>query len=219
MNTGITGWRGFIGSYLKDKIEKPILFQGDLRNLKDVMGFTSGCDRIYHIAGKNREKEGGILANNIIATGNLVLALKLQGINPEVVFISSKQVEWNPYSEYGFAKTIEEKIVQEAKRWCIFRVPNVYGAGARPFYNSVVATFAYQISLGQEVTINNSSDTREFIPVEKLINYLLKPQFSRYVPVYGELLSIGEVYTYLTTKLGEHRDLKKCLDFYKEREI
>ncbi len=216
MRIGITGWRGFIGSYLKEKIENPILFQGDLRNFEVVKLFTKGCDRIYHIAGRNKGNDGAILSNNLVATGNLILASKLQIINPEIIFVSPKQVERHRNSEYGLVKAIEEIIIQKAKRWCIFKVPNVYGAGGRPFYNSVVATFAYQLSHRQEVTIDDPNDTREFVFVEDLVVRLLKPEFSVYVPIEGEAMSIREVYEYLTTKLGEHENLKKCLDYWRE---
>ena len=108
MKIGITGWRGFIGSHLFKKVPDPILFQGDMRNLAEVKEFVGRCDRIYHLAGKNRAEDGQILANNLVGTGNLVLATRLLGTNPEIVFTSSKQVEWNPNSEYGLCKKIEE---------------------------------------------------------------------------------------------------------------
>ena len=218
MNIGITGWHGFIGSYLKEKIGNPILFQGDLRNLEEVKSFTKGCDRIYHLAGLNRENEGNILANNILSTGNLILSLKLQELNPEIIFLSSRQVEWNPCSEYGLTKLIEESIVKTAENKCIFRAPNVYGVGGKPFYNSVVATFAYQVAHGQEVTINDPLATREFVFVEDLVDSLVRYKFykhrRRYICVRGEIMTIGEVYEYLTSRLGEHENLKKSLDYW-----
>lgn len=214
MKIGITGWRGFIGSSLRGAVEKPVLFRGDLWNLGKMKIFVGECDRIYHVAGKSREYEGTILANNLIATGNLVLSLKLQGANPEVVFVSSKQVEWDANSEYGLTKSIEEGMIERAEKWCIFRVPNVYGVGCRPFYNSVVATFAYQIAHGQSVTITDPSVTREFICIDDLVVALLEPRFCEYIDIQGEVMSIGEVYEYLTSRLGEHPKLKQCLDYY-----
>ncbi len=217
MRIGITGWNGFIGSALSKKLlDDQVKFVGNLTNLDNVKYFVSGCDRIYHIAGKNRDKEGNILANNIVATGNLLLACKLQKVSPEIVFLSSAQVEWDPDSEYGIVKRIEEKIVETAENWCIFRVPNVYGPGCKPFYNSVVATFAYQIAHGQGVIMNNPSETREFISIEGVVCGLLSPEFNEYVRPVGETFSIQEVYDYMTTRLGEHDGLKKCLDYYKE---
>lgn len=214
MKIGITGWKGFIGSYLIKKIESPILFQGDLSNLDSVQLFVGNCDRIYHLAGLNREHEGKILANNLVATGNLILSLKLTNSNPEIIFLSSGQVEWNPYSEYGFTKSIEEEIIKKAEKWCIFRVPNVYGPGGKPFYNSVVATLAYQLTHGQQVTINDPSIVREFIYIDDLINELMNPQFSKFKYPKGELLSIGQIYEYLTSRSDEHENLKRCLDYY-----
>jgi len=216
MKIGITGWRGFIGSHLSQRIDNPVLFQGDMRNLDDVKEFVGQCDRIYHLAGKNRAEEGEILANNLASTGNLVMATKLLGVNPEIVFVSSKQVEWNPNSEYGMTKMIEENIIRKARKWCIFRIPNVYGPGCKPFYNSVVATFCYQIAHGESCTTHSPYATREFVYVDDLVDALVEPVLHRVVKVSGEVMSIGEVHEHLTSRLGEHEKLKKCLDYYKE---
>jgi UDP-2-acetamido-2,6-beta-L-arabino-hexul-4-ose reductase len=219
MKVGITGWRGFIGSKLKDKIENPILFDGDLRDLSKVKLFVKECDRIYHVAGLNRDKEGKILANNIISTGNLILASKMVQKDIDLIFLSSKQIYWNANSEYGTTKQIEESIAKMACRWCIYRIPNVYGTGCKPFYNSVVATFAYQLSHNQKVTVKDSNVTREFVYVDDLINELLKPSFQNVIDVRGEVLTIGEIYGYLTNQLGQHEKLYKCMEYYKNKEI
>ena len=216
MKIGITGWRGFIGSHLKEKIDNPVLFQGDMKNLAEVKAFVMNCDRIYHLSGKNRDEDGRILANNLVSTGNMVLATKLLGMHPEIIFASSRQVEWNPTSEYGLARMVEESIVKKATKWSIFRIPNVYGPGGKPFYNSVVATFAYQIAHKQSVTTNNPFAVRDFVFINDLVNILMEPLLHHVTVVHGEVMSIQEVYEYLTTRLGEHEKLKMCLDYYKE---
>lgn len=217
MKIGVTGWRGFIGSYLMKKIDNPILFQGDLRKLDSVKGFVRNCDRIYHLAGRNIDKEGNIIANNLLATGNLILATKIEKVSPEIIFASSIQAVSNPNSEYGLTKLSEEGIIKKANRWCIYRVPNVYGVGGKPFYNGVVATFAYQIAHKEKVNINDPNATREFIYIDDLIGYLLKPQFGTCIYPKGEVMSIGKIYEYLTSKLGEHKNLKRCLDYYDDK--
>jgi len=215
MKIGITGWRGFIGSHLSQRIDNPVLFQGDMRSLGAVKEFVGQCDRIYHLAGKNREEQDGqILANNLVGTGNLVLATKLLGHHPEIVFASSKQVEWNPNSEYGMCKLIEESIVRKARKWCIFRIPNVYGEGCRPFYNSVVATFCHQIAHRETCTTHQPFATREFVYIDDVVNALVEPIMYRVVRVSGEVMSIREVHELLTTRLREHDKLKRCLDYY-----
>ena len=216
MKIGITGWGGFIGSHLARRIDNSVLFQGDMRDLGAVKAFVAKCDRIYHLAGKNRVGDGEILSSNLVGTGNLVLATKLLGVNPEIVFTSSKQVEWNPDSEYGMVKLVEESIIRKARRWAIFRVPNVYGEGCKPYYNSVVATFCWQIAHGEPCTIQRSFDTREFMYIEDLVNALLNPLMYQVVRISGEVLSIQDVYELLTTRLGEHEKLNRTLDWYKE---
>ena len=217
MKIGITGWRGFIGSQLSKRIDNPVLFQGDMLNLEEVKEFVWQCGRIYHIAGKNRAENGQILANNLVSTGNLVLATKLLGTNPEIVFTSSKQVEWNPNSEYGLTKMVEETIIRKATKWSIFRIPNVYGTSCKPFSNSVVATFCYQLAHKEPCTAHQPFATREFVFIDDLVDALTNPLLYRVVGVPGEVMSIREVHEYLNTRLGEHEKLKKCLDYYRRK--
>jgi UDP-2-acetamido-2,6-beta-L-arabino-hexul-4-ose reductase len=212
----LTGSKGFIGSHLAKRLDDPILFEGDLTNISDACDFVSDCDRIYHLAGKNREPLGKILKNNILSTSNLILATKVKKVNPEIIFASSQQVIWNSDSEYGFTKSAEEEIIKKANKWCIFRIPNVYGPGGRPFYNSVIATFCYQLSKGESVTIHDPSVKREFIFVDDLVDQLLDPEFNMQKSLKGETMTIGEIYFLLTKGLGTHKKLEKCLHYYKE---
>ncbi len=218
MRIGITGWSGFIGTHLRDRIEDPVLFQGNMTYFPAVREFIAKCDRIYHVAGMNRATEDGtILRNNILSTGNLVLATKTLEVIPEIVFLSSKQVEWSPRSEYGLTKMVEEGIVRKAAKWSIFRVPNVYGPGGKPFYNSVVATFAYQVANEKSVVLNNPTTTRELIFIDDLVDLLVSPITPhRVINVEGETMSVQAVYEYLTSRLGEHDKLKRCLDYYRK---
>lgn len=198
------------------RLVDPILFEGDLTSISDTCDFVSDCDRIYHLAGKNREPLGDILKNNILSTSNLILATKVKKVNPEIIFASSQQVIWNSDSEYGFTKSVEEEIIKKANKWCIFRIPNVYGLGGRPFYNSVIATFCYQLSKGESVTIHDPSVKREFIFIDDLVDQLLNPEFNMQKSLKGETMTIGEIYFLLTKGLGMHKKLEKCLQYYKE---
>ena len=215
---GITGARGFIGSHLVKKINDPIIFEFNLCCLPDVRNFVKECDRIYHIAGKNRDIGGEILRNNLISTSNIILAMHLEKKDPELIFISSTQVEWSPISEYSVSKFLEEHAVKEAKKWCIYRVPNVYGPGCRAYYNSVVATFCTQIAQDKELTVKDLSVSREFIYIDDLVRSLLNPEFNKYMRPKGQALTIGEIVAYLTDGFGKHKKLQKTLEYYMEKE-
>jgi UDP-2-acetamido-2,6-beta-L-arabino-hexul-4-ose reductase len=212
----LTGGKGFIGRHLAKCLDDPILFEGDLTSISDACEFVGDCDRIYHLAGKNREPLGEILKNNILSTSNLILATKVKKVDPEIVFASSQQVVWNGDSEYGFTKSAEEEIIKKANKWCIFRIPNVYGPGGRPFYNSVIATFCYQLSKGESVTIHDPSVRREFIFIDDLVDQLLNPEFNMLNSIKGEKMTIGEIHFLLTKGLGVHKKLQKCLQYYRE---
>jgi len=216
MKIGITGANGFIGNNLKRKLTNPIIFNDDLKNIEEVRKFIGKCDRIYHLAGKNREKIGGILSNNLLSTANLIFTMNIAKKSPEIIFASSKQVIWNPNSEYGFTKLIEEELVKKARKWCIFRIPNVYGPGCKPFYNSVVATFCYQVVKSKPLAVNDPNTKREFIFIDDIIDELLSPEFNSYKEPEGEIMTIGEIASYLTEKLGYHKKLEKCLEYYKK---
>lgn len=217
MRIGITGWRGFIGTHLASRLANPVLFQGDMRNLATVKAFVGECDRIYHLAGKNRAGEGEILANNLVSTGNLVLAVRQSGRNPHLVFASSTKVTTSPSSEYGFTKRAEEMIVLNGvATWTITRIPNTYGVQAKPFYNSVVATFAYQVAHEEEVHMSDPEAEVELAYIDTVVQRLLTPTLRRFDTCRHETLRVRDIYEYLTSRLGEHAKLKRCLDYYKE---
>ena len=104
------------------------------------------------------------------------------------------------------------------KRWSILRIPNVYGEGCRPLYNSVVATFAYNIVNGKEVILRNENVSIEFIYIDELLKYLLAPAYWEYIYPKGETMTVRQIYDYLTVKLGEHTNLKKVLDYFREKQ-
>jgi len=78
-----------------------------------------------------------------------------------------------------------------------------------------VATFCYQVVKGEPLNINDPNTKREFIFIDDLIDELLTPEFNSYKEPEGEIMTIGEIASYLTEKLGYHKKLEKCLEYYK----
>ena len=77
-----------------------------------------------------------------------------------------------------------------------------------------MATFCHQIARKKELTINDPSVTRDFLYIDNLVKLLLEPEFNKYKRPKGQALTIGEVASYLTDKLGKHRNLQKTLNSY-----
>ena len=232
---GVTGSNGFIGSHLCRELEKKytssavIPFKGNMCNLNEVFWFVNGCGEIYHLAGKNREEETGvILKNNVVSTSNLVYAVLCKKPEMHVSFVSSSQVEYfssDGLSEYTLAKRIEENIIRKLKRYNILRAPNIYGPGARPYYNSVVATFCTQVAKNEKLTIHNPNSLVRLLYVENFVKFMLEADHT-FNMIYNKVferiglenLTVGEIASFLTDRLGEHKNLQKTLEYYIEKE-
>src|SRR5690606_12872753 len=59
-----------------------------------------------------------------------------------------------------------------------FRLPNVFGPGARPNYNSVVATFCHNIARDIPVCINDPSAVVILVYIEDVVQKFISSLFS-----------------------------------------
>lgn len=174
MRIGITGAKGFIGSHiaaaLKEKKNVKISFfdlpEGNLLESGEALKkFVKGKDAIIHAAAINRGTNTEVVAGSVVATYNLISVTEKLKIRPKLIFLSSIQVEIGTL--YGKSKELAEIMLEDFSSQykipvSIFRLTNVFGEGCRPFYNSVMATFCYQVANGQELTINPQSRNKKF---------------------------------------------------------
>ena len=162
LNVGITGMVGFMGSHLRDRLkqEEDIdvqdfedIFFDDEKRLEE---YVSNCDVIVHLAAMNRGDEDEIYNTNIELVNKFVSALNATGKKPHILFSSSTQIDMdNPYgrSKKEGARILEEWGKGKNAPISILVIPNVFGDSGRPFYNSFVATFCYQITHNEEPDI------------------------------------------------------------------
>jgi UDP-2-acetamido-2,6-beta-L-arabino-hexul-4-ose reductase len=160
IHIGITGKQGFVGSHLYNTIglqpEKFTLIPFS-RTLFDeppaLDGFVEKCDAIVHLAAINRHDNPAVIYDtNIGLVKKLVASFKRTGHKPHVLFSSSSQEERD--NLYGKSKKEGRAIFSAFAKtnnatFTGMLIPNVYGPFGKPFYNSVVATFAHQIARGQ----------------------------------------------------------------------
>lgn len=157
LKVGITGQAGFVGThlfnYLDLKKEEIALvpFADEFYDHKEKLNeFTRQCDIIIHLAGMNRHGDSEVIYNtNIRLTAELIDSLTTTGKKPYIIFSSSTQEERN--NPYGLSKK-EARLMLETwskENNVVFTglvIPNVFGPFGRPFYNSFISTFSYQLT-------------------------------------------------------------------------
>lgn len=198
----VTGANGFIGKnlclFLKEIGYDCIYKVTRETNDSDFKKFILDSDFIFNLAGVNRpkdEKEFNI--GNADFTKRIVSLLIENKKNTPIMLSSSTQAELN--NPYGKSKKDAEDIVKEyskitgAKSY-VYRFTNVFGKWSKPNYNSVVATFCYNVSRNLPIVINDRDSKLNLIYIDdvckELINMLNRHEqheIIEYITTVGEL--------------------------------
>ncbi|MEN2996812.1 MAG: capsular polysaccharide biosynthesis protein CapF [Acetomicrobium sp.] len=158
----ITGARGFIGKNLVAELKNrgyEEIYECNKDTEKKLLDeYVSQCEFVYHLAGVNRpQKKEEFMEGNFGFTSELLNLLKEHNNKAPILFTSSIQAERDNY--YGKSKKAAEDLLfaygkQTGARVYVYRLPNVFGKWSKPNYNSVVATFCYNIARGLEIQID-----------------------------------------------------------------
>ena len=183
LKIGITGQKGFIGTYLYNTlklspnnfscIEYESNFFSEDSNLDT---FISKCDVIVHLAAMNRHNDSKVIYDtNINLVKKLIASLKRTNSSAHVLFSSSSQEDRN--NAYGKSKKDGRILLQqwaELSRGSVtgLIIPNVFGPFGRPYYNSVVATFSHQLSHDENPKIEVDSELK-LIYIGELVTEIL----------------------------------------------
>lgn len=160
----VTGAKGFVGKNLIAELKNKgyiDIFEIDRDTEKNLIDkYTKECEFVFHLAGVNRPKdEKEFMEGNFGFTSELLDLLKKNNNKSPVLITSSIQAERN--NPYGISKKAEEDLLfnyrKETKtEILVYRLPNLFGKWSRPNYNTVVATFCYNISRGIDIQVSNS---------------------------------------------------------------
>ncbi len=157
LKVGITGQAGFIGTHLYNYL-KFICKDIDLIPFSDeyfkseelLTNFVKRCDTIIHLAAMNRHGDPQVIYNtNIDLVAKLIEVFEKNDVKPYIIFSSSTQEDLD--NPYGRSKKVGRQLLGEwanrsGAKFTALIIPNVYGPFGVPFYNSVVSTFAYQLT-------------------------------------------------------------------------
>lgn len=178
MNILITGSNGFIAKNLISHIQEReninlILFDKQT-DFSVIENSIKDIDIIFHLAGINRPtKAQEFYEGNTDFTKKLVDLVNKY--NPKVKFVITSSIQAELYNDYGKSKKMaEEYILSNVKNYYIFRLHNVFGKWCKPNYNSVIATFCYNIANDLEITINDKNTELEMIYIDDVCKELIK---------------------------------------------
>jgi UDP-2-acetamido-2,6-beta-L-arabino-hexul-4-ose reductase len=157
----VTGSAGFIGRRVSDLLRRAghEVLTYEAADTRDRLGeLLAKSDFVFHFAGVNRPRDLTDFENiNADLTRELCELAGRSESNPVIVLASSTQALLD--NPYGVSKRHAEEAVERAAknggRAVIFRLPNVFGPGCRPNYNSVVATFAHNAANGLPLEIHD----------------------------------------------------------------
>lgn len=181
---GITGQQGFVGKHLyhtlglfTEEFERVPYNKSIFENENELDAFVSQCDVIVHLAAMNRhESEQVIYETNVGLVNKLIAALERTGSKAHILISSSTQEERD--NLYGKSKKEgREALVNWANtnggKVTGLIIPNVFGAFGKPFYNSFIATFCYQLTHNQIPNVANDGEVK-LIYVQELVAVILK---------------------------------------------
>lgn len=153
---GVTGGYGFLGWHLACHL---LAMGADVRRLGRVdlagpgVSCVDGLDAVCHLAGVNRGDDAAVRDGNITAARELMARIREATVPPRrVVYANSTQAgSESPYGESKHQAGVElrEFCASESIEYFEAFVPNVFGEGGRPFYNSFIATFCHQLAKGE----------------------------------------------------------------------
>lgn len=114
---------------------------------------VENADAILHFAGVNRGTDQDIAVENPKIASRLIEFCTRVGANPHIVYANS--VHSSKDTIYGNSKRKAGEVLDNfTSRYTDLILPHVFGECARPFYNSVTATFIQQIVAGKEVSVD-----------------------------------------------------------------
>ncbi len=182
----ITGSNGFIGTHLVSLLDSRevdiVTFdkaRHDVTSPETLKDLLTEANVVVHLLGANRDTNDNLLRVNTLGTVGLLEGIRNYSPEVKLIFASSFQVYW-PNSFYGITKRLAEEVIEyfvrtTPMRATILRISNIYGPGGKPFYNSVIATYAHLIAQSKPLTIHgDGQQKRDYIFVGDVVEAIKK---------------------------------------------
>lgn len=191
----ITGAKGFIGRNLTARLRAMgyhnlLLFDVD-SSPEDLNTFAASAAFVYHLAGVNRPRQREeFYSGNAGLTGQLLDALTAAGSKAPFLFSSTTQA--GNGSDYAKSKEEAENAVfafgqGRAAPVFVYRLPGVFGKWSKPNYNTVVATFCYNIARSLPIEVRDPAFGLPLCYIDDVVNsFVQRLDASRPIKPYFE---------------------------------
>lgn len=192
MNILVTGAKGFVGKNLCAqldnirtnkarwyKITNDInVFQYDVDSTEQELEYyCKNADFVFNLAGVNRpQNPEEFMKGNFGFAEVLLKTLKKYNNHCPVMLSSSSQATLA--NDYGRSKKAGEDLFfnyanETGAKVLVYRFPNLFGKWCRPNYNSVIATFCYNIANDIPITINDPDVMLNLVYIDDVVDNLI----------------------------------------------
>ena len=101
----------------------------------------------------------------------------MQNVNSKAHILFSSSIQEDLNNEYGRSKKDGRKMLlnwssKNGNRFTGLVIPNVFGPFGKPFYNSVISTFSYQLNNNEQPKIEVDAELK-LIYVSELANSII----------------------------------------------
>lgn len=183
MNITIIGSNGFIGSNLSLSLEDESSFEKLFKITtksprKELKTAINSSEIVINLAGVNRSKsDDDFIDVNVNFAREIATMVSKSPKTQKLLYASSAHAGRDDI--YGKTKFQGEEAVKEIlkktnKEYLIERFPGIFGKNCKPYYNSVVATFCYNIANGKENIIDDPSAEINICYIDDVIAYIRK---------------------------------------------
>lgn len=226
----VTGANGFIGKNLvetlknirdgKDKTKNIIIddiFLFDLKNtLEELDRYSKECDYVINLAGINRpQNPKEFYDGNKGFIETLCCYLKKNSNKCPILVSSSIQVGKD--NDYAKSKKEGEDYLKKFSRdngnpIFIYRFANLFGKWCKPNYNSVTATWCYNVANNLNIQVNDPKVVLPLCYIDDVVNEIIECMSGKanYNGLYYEVSPIYEI------SLGELSKILKSFKYSRE---
>jgi UDP-2-acetamido-2,6-beta-L-arabino-hexul-4-ose reductase len=172
----VTGAEGFVGKNFCLRFgtfENVEVIKYDINSpFSLIEDAIDDVDFVFHLAGVNRpENAEEFYVGNSDFTESLVRLISDR--KAHLGFVMSSSIQAALDNDYGKSKKMaEDAVLSLADRMpvYVYRLHNVFGKWCRPNYNSVVATFCYNVMRGLPLSVNSQGRIMELVYIDDVVD-------------------------------------------------